>query len=104
MRRKSERPRRALPRSGRPLWSRSSPEEREQSGLRISLRADWQVVAEHAGAPELRGQFLRNREAGLDQIRIKRGVLAGGPGDVPTVDQAVHKQLRRVVRPRIIAK
>src|SRR6516164_3450623 len=95
---------RVSPRSGPRSSSRLPPDERKQSGLRVSTRIDWEIVAEDASTSKLYGHLLGNGQARLDEFSNKPRVLVSRCGYVPPVDQGIHEQLRSVVRAGIVAK
>src|SRR3954453_18718679 len=93
-------------------WSRtrdsaSGAEHREEAGLRGGVRPHAADAAERPSRREHLGLRLDDVDAGEDEVLGEPGVLAGGHGDVPAVNEdvdeavpAVHLARHRAVRDR----
>jgi hypothetical protein len=70
--------------------SASSAEHGKKLCLGAGIRRSRPARIERAASPEHVDLRLRDLTAGLDEVIVEGGVLSGGSGQIPAVDQGIR--------------
>jgi hypothetical protein len=81
------------------IGSASSADHGKKPGLSAHIRRDRSAFGECAAGSQHADLRFRDLAAGLGEVTIERGVLPGGRGQIPAVDQDVDEPVTGVHRP-----